>query len=91
MAKQGKFLVFEKPKSPLLSVSSTIPNLEEGEILVKINYATLCGSDLHTYCGLRQEPCPTILGHEIVGTIMETNSVLTDASGQELKEGDVIT
>jgi len=93
MAKQGKFLVFEKPKSPLQSVSSTIPNLEEGEILVKINYATLCGSDLHTYCGLRQEPCPTILGHEIVGTIIETNSnsVLTDASGQELKGGDVIT
>ena len=51
MAKQGKFLVFEKPKSPLQSVSSTIPNLEDGEILVKINYATLCGSDLHTFCG----------------------------------------
>lgn len=93
MAKQGKFLVFEKPKSPLHLVSSTIPKLEVGEILVKIDYATLCGSDLHTYCGLRQEPCPTILGHEIVGTIIETkaNSVLKDASGKELKEGDIIT
>lgn len=93
MTKQGKFLVFEKPKSSLQSVSCQIRNLEEGEILVQINYATLCGSDLHTYCGLREEPSPTILGHEIVGTIIEikTSTILQDATGQKLKIGDTIT
>jgi len=93
MAKQGKFLVFEKPNTPLHSVSSTIPALAVGELLVKIDYATLCGSDLHTYCGLRQEPCPTILGHEIVGTVVEINteSALQDAKGQVLKIGDLVT
>lgn len=93
MAIQGKFFVFEKPHQLLQTVSSKIPSLEDGEILVQINYATLCGSDLHTFCGLRQEPCPTILGHEIVGTIIElnANSLLNDATGKQLSIGDTIT
>lgn len=93
MAIQGKFFVFEKPHQLLQTVSSKIPSLEDGEILVQINYATLCGSDLHTFCGLRQEPCPTILGHEIVGTIIELNahSLLNDATGKQLTIGDTIT
>ncbi|UPZ34762.1 zinc-binding dehydrogenase [Sphingobacterium sp. PCS056] len=93
MAIQGNFFVFEKPHQLLRAVSSKIPTLEDGEILVKINYATLCGSDLHTFCGLRQEPCPTILGHEIVGTIIElnANSLLNDATGKQLAIGDTIT
>ena len=48
---QGNFFVFEKPHQLLRAVSSKILTLEDGEILVKINYATLCGSDLHTFCG----------------------------------------
>ncbi len=93
MVKQGTFLVFDKPNSPLQSVSGEIPALERGELLVKIDYATLCGSDLHTYCGLRQEACPTILGHEIVGTVVDIHlgSILPDATGQTLKIGDRIT
>ncbi|WP_270087498.1 zinc-binding dehydrogenase [Sphingobacterium sp. SYP-B4668] len=93
MAKQGTFLVFDKPNSPLQSVSGEIPALESGELLVKIDYTTLCGSDLHTYCGLRQEACPTILGHEIVGTVVDIHvgSILPDATGQTLKIGDRIT
>ncbi|MDH5825991.1 zinc-binding dehydrogenase [Sphingobacterium faecium] len=93
MTKQGKFFVFDKAKFPLRFVLSTIPNIKDGEILVKIDYATLCGSDLHTFCGLRQEPCPTILGHEIVGTIISINldNNLKDATGQLLRNGNMIT
>ncbi|WP_310590080.1 alcohol dehydrogenase catalytic domain-containing protein [Dyadobacter helix] len=29
----------------------------------------MCGSDLHTFCGLRQKKTPIILGHEIVGRV----------------------
>jgi alcohol dehydrogenase len=39
------------------------------EILVRITLCTLCRSDLHTHSGRRIEPTPTVLGHEIVGTI----------------------
>lgn len=55
MTKQGKFFVFNKAKFPLRSVLSTIPNIKDGEILVKIDYATLCGSDLHTFCHQKLE------------------------------------
>ena len=40
-----------------------------GEILVRIESCTLCGSDLHSFEGRRKVPTPTILGHEIVGRI----------------------
>ena len=38
--------------------------LNEGELLVRMEVATICGSDLHTVSGKRQEPMPLVLGHE---------------------------
>ncbi|MGJ1430716.1 zinc-binding dehydrogenase [Sphingobacterium spiritivorum] len=93
MIKQGNFLVFERSNTPLTSHSMPVRSLSEGEILVKICYTTLCGSDLHTYCGMRQEPCPTILGHEIAGIIEDIAPDYkgTDAIGIPLQKGDLIT
>ena len=48
-------------------------NLEEGEVLVKVLLATICGSDLHTISGARKEDVPCILGHEAVGEVVEIN------------------
>ncbi|WP_313239089.1 alcohol dehydrogenase catalytic domain-containing protein, partial [Sphingobacterium multivorum] len=69
MKQLATYYVFDQANTALAKVSKPIPPLKDGEILVNIRYTTLCGSDLHTYCGLRNEPCPTILGHEIVGVI----------------------
>ena len=44
----------------------------EGEVLVRVSMATICGSDLHTLAGRRQEPVPCVLGHEAVGCVIET-------------------
>lgn len=52
--------------------SHTVPlpeTLEEGEVLVRITLATICGSDLHTCDGRRHGPSPCILGHEAVGVV----------------------
>lgn len=60
-----------------------------GEILVRIESCTLCGSDLHSFEGRRKVPTPTILGHEIVGRI-ETfgpDAVRRDAAGHPLETG----
>ena len=46
--------------------------LAPGEILVEIDLATICGSDLHTLSGSRREPTPLILGHEAVGRVVST-------------------
>ncbi|MGJ1269262.1 zinc-binding dehydrogenase [Sphingobacterium spiritivorum] len=93
MIKQGNFLVFEQSNAPLALHSLPVRSLSEGEILVKICYTTLCGSDLHTYCGMRQEPCPTILGHEIVGVIEDIapDYKAADAIGIALQKGDLVT
>ncbi|MAT78194.1 hypothetical protein CMK14_24030 [Candidatus Poribacteria bacterium] len=40
-------------------------------ILVKVDLAAICGSDLHTVSGRRSAPTPCILGHEAVGRIAQ--------------------
>ena len=50
-----------------------IPPLAEGEILVRITAAGVCGSDVHMYKGNDpRTPLPITLGHEGVGEIVET-------------------
>jgi alcohol dehydrogenase len=58
-------------------VECPIPELKEGETLVKISCCALCRSDLHTYEGRRTEATPTILGHEAVGQVVESRAGLT--------------
>lgn len=41
-----------------------------GEMVVRVDLATICGSDLHTIAGLRPERTPCVLGHEGVGTVL---------------------
>ena len=69
-----------------------LPNVEKGCILVKITCCTICGSDLHTWTGRRKSPVPIILGHEIVGKIVEIGAGVTHDSGNKsLSVGDRIT
>ncbi|CDP86025.1 MULTISPECIES: zinc-binding dehydrogenase [Mycolicibacterium] len=47
-----------------------VPELGDGEVLVRVRLATVCGSDLHTVMGRRPAPCPSVLGHEAVGDVV---------------------
>ena len=81
----GAGMPFEETKFPLTK------NLGEHEILVRISLSTVCGSDLHTWQGHRSIPTPCILGHEMVGKIVEFgNSVNSDYNGDKLAKGDRI-
>jgi putative phosphonate catabolism associated alcohol dehydrogenase len=45
--------------------------LEPGELLVRVDAATVCGSDVHTVDGKRVDPAaPLVLGHEGCGTVV---------------------
>ncbi|WP_328867948.1 zinc-binding dehydrogenase [Streptomyces sp. NBC_00304] len=56
---------------PFTLVTTTTPaSPGEGEVLVRIDLATVCGSDLHTVNGRRASPVPALLGHEQVGTVL---------------------
>jgi len=67
----GKQMTFNGPGRPMQLLETSVPELKEGEVLIKNIFTTICGSDLHTYCGKRKEACPTILGHEIVGEVIQ--------------------
>ena len=51
-----------------------IPELHDGETLVEITTATICGSDRHTVLGRRSAPCPSVLGHEGAGIVRATRN-----------------
>ncbi len=55
------------------------PRIEEPtDAVVKIDTSTICGTDLHILKGDVPEVKPgTILGHEAVGTVVETGSAVT--------------
>lgn len=67
-----------------------IPDPEGPEILVEVIACALCGSDLHTMSGRRQEPVPSVLGHEILGRIAAFGPTAPrrDAAGRPLELGD---
>lgn len=92
MAKTGKAAVMTAPKKDLEIMEYPLPKVDKGCILVKITCCTICGSDLHTWLGRRKSPLPIILGHEIIGKIVELGEGVTHDSGDRpLKAGDRIT
>lgn len=89
----GKLMVFNGPGRPFEPCTRSVRPLAEGELLVRNLFTTICGSDLHTYSGHRKEACPSVLGHEIVGKVVEIGPGRPDVDqrGQKIHEGDVIT
>jgi putative phosphonate catabolism associated alcohol dehydrogenase len=72
--------IFDGPDKPLRPLQRPLsPSCADGEILVKIDLATICGSDIHTLLGHRKEPTPCILGHEGLGTVLAVGAKRKDA------------
>jgi putative phosphonate catabolism associated alcohol dehydrogenase len=85
--------VFTAAGKPLQMQSFALPELQPGELLVRVTCCTVCGSDLHTYEGRRETPTPTILGHEILGEVaaLPAGPSVCDLDERPLKLGDRIT
>ncbi|GAB3868240.1 zinc-binding dehydrogenase [Dactylosporangium cerinum] len=61
--------------TPFRIVTTDRPaDLAAGAVLVEIELATICGSDLHTVAGHRPTSTPTVLGHEQVGRVVATGA-----------------
>lgn len=54
-----------------------VPEIGEDEVLVKVAYTGICGSDLHAFHGKHafRKP-PVMLGHEVSGTICKMGSAV---------------
>jgi putative phosphonate catabolism associated alcohol dehydrogenase len=88
---QGRLAVYDAPNRPFEIRLFPVRAPRRGEVLVKIRMSTICRSDIHSYLGHRPNPCPGVLGHEIVGTIVELGEGIThDMRGAPLGPGDRI-
>ena len=64
-----------------------IPNCGENDVLIKVAYAGICGSDLHIYKkGMFIQNIPETMGHEFSGTVVKTGSKV-----HSLQAGDRVT
>ena len=89
---QAKVAVYERPNAPFELREYPLRPPVAGEVLVRVRMATICRSDIHSYLGHRPNPCPGVLGHEIIGVIVALGSgVDRDLRGDPLAVGDRIT
>ena len=70
-----KAAVFHELGKPLAVENVAKPQAGPGEIVLKVHYCGVCGSDLHsTHPGVFVVPDGTILGHEFAGEIVESGA-----------------
>ena len=92
MSRTGKAVVYDAPNQPFVVREYPLRPTRQGEVLVRISMSTICRSDIHSYQGHRPNPCPGVLGHEIIGIIEELGAGLErDMRGDTLAVGDRIT
>ncbi len=66
-------MLFEAPGQPLKLAELPIPQPEPGQVLLKVHACGVCHTDLHIVDGELGEPkFPVVLGHQIVGTVVQT-------------------
>ena len=64
-----------------------VPHCGENDVLIKVAYAGICGSDLHIYKkGMFIQNIPETMGHEFSGTVIKTGSKV-----HSLQAGDRVT
>lgn len=84
-------VVKEKPVPGIVIKKIPIPKPGKDEVLVKVIYASICGTDIGIYdwipwAAAHIKP-PTIIGHEMVGKVLEVNS----SQKTDIKVGDLVS
>lgn len=81
-------LVMEEPGS-LAQREIDIPDIDEGEVLLRVELSGICGTDVHMYEGGMDLDFPVVPGHEFAGVIEEIGeAVETDSKGEQITQGD---
>ena len=91
--KTCKAAVLEEYGKPLQIREVAIPAVEPNGIIVKVEMAGICGTDIHQHHGTLtiKPPLPNIQGHETIGRIVSVGEGRTmDVAEEPLKVGDRI-
>jgi len=84
--------VIPAPNEPVRLERFPAPRLEPGAALLRVDFAEVCGTDVHLHHGrLAGVPYPLIPGHVAVGTIADLNGRIPDVEGRPFAVGDVVT
>lgn len=89
----GTAAVVREYNAPLELVEYPVPTAEPNALVVEVDVATMCGSDVHGwqghYEGVLPVERPLILGHEVVGRVREIGpGAEVDSLGNPLAIGD---
>lgn len=92
MASDLMLAVVKEKAAPGVSIKKIpIPKPGKDEVLVKVKYASICGTDIGIYdwipwAASHIKP-PQVIGHEIVGEVLEVNS----SKKTNFKKGDLVS
>lgn len=79
-----------RPKPGLDLVEVPVPAIAGDEVLVRVEAASVCGTDLHIHrwdeWAQRRVHPPLVLGHEFAGTVVETGRLVRNA-----RSGDFVS
>ena len=76
---------------PITIEEFAVPELDPGALLMRVDSATVCGTDVHIQHGrLPAARLPLVLGHESTGTIVASNGRSHDSNDSPLQPGDRI-
>lgn len=77
-----KALTKTKPEIGITMCDAPLPICGPNDVLIKINMASICGTDMHIYnwdeFAKTQIALPLILGHEFVGEVLEIGKEVKD-------------
>ncbi|MGE5196610.1 MAG: zinc-dependent alcohol dehydrogenase family protein [Anaerolineae bacterium] len=82
-------MVLIKPYSPLKLLDFPVPTPKKGQVLIRVHTCAVCRTDLHIADGeLPQPKLPLILGHQVVGEIVQLGSDPSEVETLGFKIGD---
>jgi propanol-preferring alcohol dehydrogenase len=68
-------MLLDAPGRPLRAAEAPRPRPAAGQVLVEVRACGVCRTDLHVLDGELSRPkLPLVLGHEVVGTVVETGA-----------------
>jgi propanol-preferring alcohol dehydrogenase len=77
-------MLLDGPNQPLRAARLEPPSPGAGEVLLQVHACGVCRTDLHIAAGELPDPkLPLVLGHEIVGTVVETGPGVDRFSPEE--------
>ena len=65
----------------LVAIETAVPAKKDDEVMIKVTYGGICGTDLKIFEGGIPVQYPLVMGHEMIGRVIE------DSSDGELKPG----